>query len=104
MGKILAVLYGGLSYVVFFGAFLYAIAFADDVVVPKTIDSDPAGLQNLVDPDCSEGRRALNLCALVFARLGAHLLAMACITQARSLGHPRTVCEFSVGCERLWLA
>jgi protein-S-isoprenylcysteine O-methyltransferase Ste14 len=43
MGKIVTVLYGVLSYFVFFGAFLYAIAFVDDLVVLKTIDSGTAG-------------------------------------------------------------
>ena len=43
MGKLLAVLYGVLSYVVFFGSFLYAVAFLEGLPVPKTIDSGPAG-------------------------------------------------------------
>ena len=43
MGKLLAVLYGVVSYVVFFGSFLYAIAFIEGLPVPKTIDSGPAG-------------------------------------------------------------
>ena len=43
MSKIVTVLYGVLSYFVFFGAFLYAIAFVDGLVVPKTIDTGPAG-------------------------------------------------------------
>jgi protein-S-isoprenylcysteine O-methyltransferase Ste14 len=43
MGKVVSVLYGAVAYVIFFGAFLYAIAFVEDLPVPKTIDSGTAG-------------------------------------------------------------
>ena len=39
MGRLIAVLYGLVSYVVFFASFLYAIGFVEGLVVPKTIDS-----------------------------------------------------------------
>jgi protein-S-isoprenylcysteine O-methyltransferase Ste14 len=41
MGRILAFLYGLAAYVVFLGAFLYAIGFVTGIVVPKTIDTGP---------------------------------------------------------------
>lgn len=42
MNKVLAAIYGALSYLVFLGTFLYAIAFVGGFAVPKTVDSGPA--------------------------------------------------------------
>src|SRR4029079_6112672 len=41
MGRIIALLFGLASYVVFFGRFLYAGGFVAGIGVPKTIDSGP---------------------------------------------------------------
>lgn len=43
MGGLLALLYGVVCYILFFGSFLYAIAFVEDLPVPKTIDSGMPG-------------------------------------------------------------
>jgi protein-S-isoprenylcysteine O-methyltransferase Ste14 len=43
MSRLLVFLYGLASYVVFLGAFLYAIGFVTGLYVPKTIDTGPAG-------------------------------------------------------------
>lgn len=42
MNRILAVAYGAVTYLVFLGTFLYAIAFVGGLAVPKTVDSGPA--------------------------------------------------------------
>ena len=41
-GRIVAFLYGTVAYLVFLVTFLYAIGFLEDLVVPITIDGDPA--------------------------------------------------------------
>src|SRR5262249_18596527 len=39
MGRILALLYGSVAYLVFLGTFLYAIGFVTGLLVPKTVDT-----------------------------------------------------------------
>lgn len=43
MGRFVILIYGGLSYLIFLGVFLYAIGFVGDFVVPKSLDSSPHG-------------------------------------------------------------
>jgi len=43
MGRIIAFLYGLVSYLIFLGSFLYAIAFIGDFWAPKTINSGETG-------------------------------------------------------------
>ncbi|MCC7047827.1 MAG: isoprenylcysteine carboxylmethyltransferase family protein [Alphaproteobacteria bacterium] len=43
MRKFLALAYGVIAYVLFLGVFLYAVGFAEGIVVPKTIDTGTVG-------------------------------------------------------------
>src|ERR1700683_3775289 len=40
-GRLVALLYGIISYLIFFITFLCAIGFVEDLVVPQTIDTGP---------------------------------------------------------------
>ena len=43
MGKLVAFLYGIVAYLVFAVVIVYSLGFVSGLVVPKTIDSGPAG-------------------------------------------------------------
>ncbi len=50
--RVLALLYGGLNYLVFFGVFLYLVGFVVDVAVPRSVDhaiAAPVGQAVVID-------------------------------------------------------
>lgn len=53
MGRLLAAVYGFVCYVTFLGVFLYAIAFVENAVMPKAIDSGTESSRGAAFSRCS---------------------------------------------------
>ena len=67
MWKLLFLGYGLISYAVFFMAFLYAIGFVGNLLVPKSIDAPAGGLALPAFPIDSLGSVYLRFSTALFA-------------------------------------